>query len=114
MSWSHELETVQRAMEDFGTTLPTVADGFHALHVGAMTDGAIPVKHKELQALAIGITKQCMNCIGFHVQASIDAGANRDEIAETVGVAILMGGGPSYMYGIKALEAYDELMAKAA
>ncbi|SFI66394.1 carboxymuconolactone decarboxylase family protein [Celeribacter neptunius] len=114
MSWAKELETVQNAMGDFGTELPAVGDGFHALHVGAMAEGAIPVKHKELQALAIGITKQCMNCIGFHVKASIDAGASREEIAETVGVAILMGGGPSYMYGIKALEAYDELVTLAA
>ncbi|PTQ68560.1 carboxymuconolactone decarboxylase family protein [Celeribacter persicus] len=109
MSWSSELETVQSGMMDYGTTLPSVGEGFNALHAAATAEGAISVKHKELQALAIGITKQCMNCIGFHVKASIEAGATREEIAETVGVAILMGGGPSYMYGIKALDAYDEM-----
>ena len=109
MDWSKELEGVQNAMMAFGQGSPAVGEGFNALHHAATAEGAIPVKHKELQALAIGIAKQCINCIGFHVKASIDAGATREEIAETVGVAILMGGGPSFMYGIKALEAYDAL-----
>ena len=44
-------------------------------------------------------------------KASIAAGATRQEIAETVSVCVMMGGGPAYMYGVKALEAYDQLSA---
>ena len=74
-----------------------------------MGDGSLTSREKELVALGIGISKQCVDCIGFHMQSAIKAGATRDDIAETIGVAMMMGGGPAYMYGVKALEAYDQL-----
>ena len=64
-----------------------MAKGFHDLHNAALADGALSAREKELIALAIGISKQCNDCIGFHVQAAIRADATRDEIAETVNVA---------------------------
>ena len=36
------------------------------------------------------------------------AGANKEEIIETVSVAILMGGGPSVVYGIEAMQALNQ------
>lgn len=66
-------------------------------------------REKELQALAIGIATRCVDCIGFHVQAAHKAGATRDQVAETIGMAMMMGVGPAYMYGAKALEAWDQL-----
>lgn len=58
-------------------------------------------------ALAIGISKQYDDCIGFHVKAAVRAGATREEeeVAETVNVCVLMNGGPGYMYGGRAIEA---------
>ncbi len=44
-------------------------------------------------------------------KTAIDAGATREEIAETVGVAILMGGGPGTVYGAMALEVMDQYLA---
>ena len=40
-------------------------------------------------------------------------GASREEIAETVAMCVYMGGGPSLMYGAKALAAFDELSESA-
>ena len=37
----------------------------------------------------------------------------REEVAEAIGVAIQMGGGPSMVYGGQALRAYDEFAAVA-
>jgi len=85
------------------------AKGFHALHNASLAEGAVTTKNKELIALAIGISKQCNDCIGYHVKAAIRAGATRDEVAETVNVVVMMNGGPGYMYGAKAMEAYDQL-----
>jgi alkylhydroperoxidase/carboxymuconolactone decarboxylase family protein YurZ len=50
-----------------------------------------------------------VDCIGYHVQGAIKAGATREDVADTISVAVMMGGGPAYMYGVKALEAYDQL-----
>ena len=109
MDWKAELAASNKNLDALRAAHPDAAKGFTGLHHGTLKAGALSVKEKELQALAIGIVKQCVDCIGFHVKAAIAAGATREEVAETVGVCIMMGGGPSFMYGAKALEAYDQL-----
>ena len=111
MDWNATLANANGNMDGYRDVQPDTAAGFTALHQAAMAPGALSVKEKELIALSIGIAKQCVDCIGFHVKASVAAGATREDIAETVNVCILMGGGPSFMYGVKALEAYDQLSA---
>lgn len=106
----NEIITEDRAhIADFRGHQTRVMDAFGALNKAVAEPGALSVKQKELMALAIGIAKQCVDCIAFHTKAAIEAGATRDEIAETVSVSVLMGGGPALMYGTKALEAYDQL-----
>ena len=48
-----------------------------------------------------------------NVHDALEAGASREEILETIGVAIVMGGGPSLMYGAEAYEALDQFQAVA-
>lgn len=60
-------------------------------------------------ALAISVAVRCEGCIGSHTKAAKQAGATREEVLETVGMSIYMGGGPSFVYGAQALEAYDQL-----
>lgn len=86
-----------------------IAEGFKKLHSSSTTDGALSSKHKELMALGIGISVRCEGCIAFHTAAALKAGATKEEIVETVGVAVLMGGGPAVVYGKKAYEAMEEL-----
>lgn len=109
MDWIAELASSTANISKFRQLQPNAGKGFTALHHGSMQAGALSVKEKELIALAIGIVRQCVDCIGFHVQAAIAAGATRDEVGETISVAVMMGGGPALMYGAKALEAYDQL-----
>ena len=52
--------------------------------------------------------KKHMLCIGFHTQALAKLGATRQEVDETLGVAVYMGGGPSLMYVASAIKAFDE------
>ncbi|TCP61936.1 AhpD family alkylhydroperoxidase [Rhodovulum bhavnagarense] len=108
MDWKAVLETGQAHMEDFSGMQPAASQGFFGLHHATLADGALSTKQKELMALAIGISKQCLDCIAFHTKAAIEAGATRAEIAETVSVCVMMGGGPALMYGTKALEAFDQ------
>ena len=60
-------------------------------------------KTKELIALALGVAAHCDGCIGFHTEALIRLGASRQEVEETLGMAVYMGGGPSLMYAADAL-----------
>lgn len=95
-------------MEKLGTVIPGPMQGFGALHEAAMKEGALDSKTKELIALGIAITVRCDGCISFHVHDALEAGAKKSEIAETVGVAVMMGGGPSVVYGIEAMQALEQ------
>jgi AhpD family alkylhydroperoxidase len=90
---------------------PGVMSGFGELHREAVGDGALPAGMKELIALAIAITSHCDGCVAFHVHDALRAGASRDEVADAIGVAILMGGGPAAVYGSDALDALDQFSA---
>jgi AhpD family alkylhydroperoxidase len=107
--WKASNQTLLAALNTYRQAAPDVSKAFSALGQAATKPGAIDGKTKELIALGIAIAARCDGCIGFHTHAAIRHGASRDEVLETIGVAISMGGGPSYVYGAQALEAYDAL-----
>lgn len=94
--------------EQMGREMPEVMGAFTKLHVAAIKENALSKKMKELISLGIGITVRCDGCIAAHVNDALKAGATREEIMETIGVAILMGGGPSLVYGSEAMEALNQ------
>lgn len=78
--------------------------------VGAVSgDGALSGRIKELMALSIAIAIRCEDCIVFHLRGALQHGASKDEIIESISVAIEMGGGPSVVYGSRALAALEAL-----
>ena len=91
---------------------PEVMQAFSGLVSSALKEGALSVKTKELIAVALGLQAHCEMCINAHVQNAIRAGVTREELAEALGVAVLMGGGPSSAYAAIVLEAYDQFSAK--
>lgn len=93
--------------------IPDTMQGFSAMAGAASKDGVLDKKTKELIALAIGISTRCDGCIGFHMEALVKYGATREEVEETLGMAVYMGGGPSLMYAADALSAYEQFKAKA-
>lgn len=109
MSYLETLQKVQRQAGGLGRAAPEVAQAFQRLMGAASKDGALQARVKELMALAIAVSQKCEGCIVFHVHNAIKHGASREELAETVGVAIEMGGGPAMVYGATALAAFDEL-----
>lgn len=107
-------EHLNEMMDRLGEQAPEVMGAFGTLHEVGSADGALSTKTKELIALAIGIAVHCDGCIAFHVHDALGAGATKEEIAETIGVAVLMGGGPSVVYGCQALEAAEQFAAQPA
>ena len=63
---------------------PDAMRGFEAFDAAALKKGAIPRKYKELMALAIALTTQCPYCLEIHKGAAINAGATKEELAETI------------------------------
>ena len=107
--WKSANHSLSQAITIYRRDAPDVAAAFSGLAQAATKPGALDPKTKELIALAIGIAGRCDGCVGFHTQAAIRHGASRAEVLETIGVAIYMGGGPSYVYGAAALDAFDQL-----
>lgn len=93
--------------------IPDVMKGFYDMAKAATKDGALDKKTKELIALAIGVSTRCDGCIGFHSEALVKLGATKEEVEETLGMAVYMGGGPSLMYAADALRAYDQFAESA-
>ena len=92
--------------------IPGVYEGFGQLHSAAFADGAVDKKTKELLALAIAISVRCDGCIASHARGAAVNGATEAEVAETIGVAIAMSGGPGTVYGPRALAAFREFEKK--
>jgi AhpD family alkylhydroperoxidase len=106
-----ELRAGLRAVHE---AVPATMRGFAELHRSAMADGALSEAHKELMALAIGITQGCGDCIVLHVHDALRAGASAEEVHETVGVAVMMGGGPATLYAAQALSALRDFQASTS
>lgn len=87
-----------------------VMKAFTDLHRAAARPGALGADVKELMAVAIAIATQCDGCIAWHVTNAVKAGATRDQVLETIGVAIMMRGGPATYYGAEALAALDSVL----
>lgn len=100
-----ELNPQHRALR---AMIPGVYKGFGEMSNAALTSGALDKKFKELIAVAIGIVAGCDGCIASHAQGAARAGASKQEVAEAIGVSILMRGGPATIYGARAYTAFCE------
>jgi AhpD family alkylhydroperoxidase len=89
-------------------SVPDVVSAYADLHRAAMKEGELSAKTKELIALAIAITRECDGCIAAHARGSARRGASQTEVAEMIGVAIMMNGGPGTVWGPRAMAAFEE------
>ena len=102
---------LRQGYRDLNGALPEQMQAFGALHRSAVADGALPAAVKELMAVAIGIASRCEGCITLHMHDALRAGATREQVAETIGVALLMGGGPASTYATDAWRAFEQFSA---
>lgn len=100
--------SISESIKELKNEIPDTLRGFYEMSGGATKDGALDKKTKELIALAIGVSTRCDGCIGFHTKALKALGATEAEVAETLGMAVYMGGGPSLMYAADAWSAFKQ------
>lgn len=101
---------LEERLAQLGQEIPGPMSGFARLHKKAVEEGSLSSKVKEMMALAISIVVGCEGCIAYHVQDAVAAGATRQELLETVGVGLLMGGGPGSIYAAHAMDAIDQFL----
>lgn len=82
---------------------PEVMKAFWAFDKAAVAEGAIPVKYKELIAIAVAVTTQCPYCIDIHASNARKAGASEAEIVEATMVAASLRAGGAVTHATHAL-----------
>lgn len=105
-------EELRQPAIDLRGLIPDVMRGFGELSRAVMADGALPTVTKELMALMIAATRECDGCVAAHARGAARAGATREQVAEAMGVVILMNGGPGTVWGPRALRSFDEAVAE--
>lgn len=108
LSYPQKTRHIKSYTAKISKAIPEVMEHFYGLTKAASTSNALDTKTKELIALAIAVATRCDDCIAFHTQAALRAGATEEEIMETLGVTIQMGGGPSLMYATHVVEAMEQ------
>ncbi len=98
------MSLTERLQKDY----PTETSGFLSFLNRAEAGKALDIKQKELINVGLAVAAQCEWCIAFHVEEAVKAGASRDEIVEAGFMAVIMHGGPAYMYMTPLLQALDE------
>jgi len=111
--WLQLIGNMNGAVGELRRTAPEVMKSFSDMARVAHGGAALDNKTKELIALGISVPVRCAPCVAYHAEGALKHGASREAIAETLAMAIYMGAGPSVMYAAEALEAVDQLMAKA-
>jgi AhpD family alkylhydroperoxidase len=105
-------KSLEARLAQLGSEIPGPMTGFARLHKKAVEEGALSSKVKEMMALAVSMSVGCEGCIAYHVHDAVAAGATRQELLETIGVGILMGGGPGSIYAAHALDAVEQFLPK--
>lgn len=113
-SYLDRLRNVRKNSQTLASAQPIVMESFEKFHKAAGATGALDRKTKELIALAISVTAGCDDCIAHDVHDAMEAGATREEFADALGVAVLMGGGPGMIYASHAIEAVDQFFGRAS
>jgi AhpD family alkylhydroperoxidase len=91
-------------LNKLGELAPEAFKGFMAFDAAVFNDGAVPLKYKELMAVAVALTTQCPYCIEIHSQRARKAGATEQELAETTLVAAALRAGAAMTHGTHTLE----------
>jgi AhpD family alkylhydroperoxidase len=88
----------------YGELAPEAFKAFVAFDEAAFKNGVIPLKYKELMAVAVGLTTQCPYCIEIHAKRAKKAGATEQELAETTLIAAALRAGGAMTHGTHTLE----------
>ncbi len=107
-----KLDEIMTLTQSLRKDYPTETNAFLGFLNKAESGKALAIRDKELINVALAVAAQCEWCIAFHVEQAVKSGADRDEIIEAGFMAVIMHGGPAYMYMTPLLDAIDEFLTE--
>ena len=105
--WDAYNAALRERGKQFTALHPEAMRGYAALSRGAATTTHLDRKMRELISLAVAVTTRCQGCIDAHARKAKAAGATKEEIAETLGVAIAVNAGAALTYSLHVLDAVE-------
>jgi len=93
---------------------PDTHDAFIKFSERVFAEGALPIKIKQLIAVAVAHVTQCPYCIRGHTKAALRQGATAQEIMEAIWVAAEMRAGGAYAHSALALDTIEQATHKTA
>lgn len=98
---------------DIAATRRKLAPDIHAAFTHfseqVFADGALPVKTKQLIAVAVAHVTQCPYCIRGHTKAAMRHGATSEELMEAIWVAAEMRAGGAFAHSALAIDTITEI-----
>ena len=98
-----------KKFSDIGKNCPDLADKFFTWYNAVFAEGALSEREKALIALAVSHAVQCPYCIDAYTTASLEKGADADQMTEAVHVASAVRGGASLVHGVQMRNHLDHL-----
>lgn len=95
--------------EKFAQLLPDLMGAVRGLTAEVYKDGALSCKIKRLMSLALALGAGCRNCILAQTMYALENGATKDEILETISVAVSMRGTTGVAESLRVIQLLDEL-----
>ncbi len=86
---------------DIGKDAPDLWNKFYAWYSAVFEEGALSEREKALIALAVAHTVQCPYCIDAYSSASLEKGADIEQMTEAIHVAAAIRGGSSLVHGVQ-------------
>lgn len=79
------------------------------LDANTYTDGALPLKTKELIGLSCSMVLRCDDCVRYHLGKCFELGVTRQEVDEVFSLATLIGGTIVIPHLRRAVEYWEAL-----
>jgi 4-carboxymuconolactone decarboxylase len=86
---------------EIGKDAPELAKKFFDWYGAVFKEGALTEREKALIALGVAHAIQCPYCIDAYSKASLEKGADPEQVTEAVHVAAAIRGGASLVHGIQ-------------
>jgi AhpD family alkylhydroperoxidase len=105
LDWNEYRAELTKAIPDFAKLSADSLRGYQTLSAANGKNSLLGEKVRQLISIAIAVTTRCDGCITFHTEAALKAGASKQEIAESLGVAMAMNAGAAFVYSLRAMDA---------
>ncbi len=90
----------------------TITKRFFTLDTKTYEAGALDAKTKELLGLSASMVLRCDDCIAYHIDQCVQAGASDEELFETFDIALVVGGSIVIPHLRRAVAFLDECRAQ--